>query len=148
MVHIPTGIIRPAELVLTLNSFTFSDQHYEQTRGVAVGPRMGLSFACCCAGYVMGRSRHGPAIPKPPETVSHSHNSSRLRHTCSDDQDFRTQAKTEVDFLSNRVCRMGFAMKLDSVVVVREAATLAADGSGNDCCGDVGITGPLVRGRG
>ncbi|XP_076442819.1 uncharacterized protein LOC143281494 [Babylonia areolata] len=50
-VHVPT-ILRLAELVLTLNSFQFGDSHYQQTSGVAMGTRMGPSYACLLVGYV------------------------------------------------------------------------------------------------
>ena len=50
-VHVPT-ILRLAELVLTLNSFQFGDSHYQQTSGVAMGTRMGPSYACLFVGYV------------------------------------------------------------------------------------------------
>lgn len=43
--HIPT-ILRLTELVLTLNSFRFGDYHFKQTSGVAMGTRMGPSYAC------------------------------------------------------------------------------------------------------
>ncbi|XP_076455795.1 uncharacterized protein LOC143290328 [Babylonia areolata] len=49
--HIPT-ILRLAELVLSLNSFTFEDRHFQQTRGVAMGTKMGPSFACLFVDYV------------------------------------------------------------------------------------------------
>ena len=49
--HIPT-ILRLAELVLSLNSFAFEDHHYQQTRGVAMGTKMGPSFACLFVGFV------------------------------------------------------------------------------------------------
>jgi hypothetical protein len=47
-----TTILRLAELVLTLNSFAYSDEHYNQTRGVAMGTKMGPSYACLFVGYV------------------------------------------------------------------------------------------------
>ena len=49
--HIPT-ILRLAELVLSLNSFNFEDRHYQQTKGVAMGTKMGPSFACLFVGFV------------------------------------------------------------------------------------------------
>eukprot|EP00745_Piridium_sociabile_P023737 TRINITY_DN3707_c0_g1_i1.p1 TRINITY_DN3707_c0_g1~~TRINITY_DN3707_c0_g1_i1.p1 ORF type:complete len:909 (-),score=150.62 TRINITY_DN3707_c0_g1_i1:630-3356(-) len=47
-----TTILRLAELVLTLNTFSFGDQHYVQTRGVAMGTKMGPSYACLFVGFV------------------------------------------------------------------------------------------------
>ena len=39
-------LVRLAELVLTLNAFSFEDQHYCQIGGVAMGSRMGPNYAC------------------------------------------------------------------------------------------------------
>eukprot|EP00061_Rhincodon_typus_P008071 g30348.t1 len=39
-------LIRLAELVLTLNNFSFDSSHFLQTKGMAMGTRMGLSYAC------------------------------------------------------------------------------------------------------
>jgi len=47
-----TTITRLAELVLTLNSFSFAEDHYSQTKGVAMGTKMGPSYACLFVGYV------------------------------------------------------------------------------------------------
>jgi len=43
---------RLAELVLTLNSFSFNNEYYRQLGGVAMGSRMGLNYACLFVGYV------------------------------------------------------------------------------------------------
>ena len=40
------------ELVLTLNAFSFYDQHYHQIGGVAMGSRMGSNYACLFVGYI------------------------------------------------------------------------------------------------
>ncbi|XP_072435478.1 uncharacterized protein [Chiloscyllium punctatum] len=45
-------LIRLAELVLTLNNFSFESSHFLQTKGVAMGTRMGPSYACFFVGYV------------------------------------------------------------------------------------------------
>ncbi|XP_072438985.1 uncharacterized protein [Chiloscyllium punctatum] len=45
-------LIRLAELVLTLNNFSFESSHFLQTKGVAMGTRMGPSYACLFVGYV------------------------------------------------------------------------------------------------
>ena len=47
-----TTILRLTELVLTLNSFQFGDDHYHQTRGVAMGTRMGPSYTCLFMGHI------------------------------------------------------------------------------------------------
>ena len=45
-----TTLLRLAELVLTLSSFQFGDEHFLQTSGVAMGTRMGPSYACLFMG--------------------------------------------------------------------------------------------------
>ena len=45
-------VVRLAELVLTLNTFEFNDKFYTQTRGVAMGTKMGPSFANIFLGYI------------------------------------------------------------------------------------------------
>ena len=45
-------LTRLAELVLTLNSFSFSNEYYRQLGGVAMGSRMGPNYACLFVGYV------------------------------------------------------------------------------------------------
>ena len=44
-------LLRLCELVLSLNSFSFNNDHYQQTSGVAMGTRMGPSFACLFMGH-------------------------------------------------------------------------------------------------
>ena len=39
-------LVRLAELVLTLNTFSFNENFYRQTRGVAMGSRLGPNYAC------------------------------------------------------------------------------------------------------
>eukprot|EP00061_Rhincodon_typus_P016998 g45493.t1 len=39
-------LIRLTELVLTLNKFSFNSFHFLQTKGVAMGTRMGSCYAC------------------------------------------------------------------------------------------------------
>ena len=41
-----------AELVLTLNCFSFGDNYYEQINGVAMGSKMGPSYANVFVGYI------------------------------------------------------------------------------------------------
>eukprot|EP00061_Rhincodon_typus_P019121 g9303.t1 len=45
-------LIRLAELVLTINNFSFNSSNFLQTNGVAIGTRMGPSYACLFVGYV------------------------------------------------------------------------------------------------
>ena len=51
----PTVVLRLAELVLTLNSFSFGDEHFTQCKGVAMGTKMGPSYACLFMGYLEER---------------------------------------------------------------------------------------------
>ena len=48
----PTIVVRLAELVLTLNAFSFGEHHFAQTRGVAMGTKMGPSYACLFVGHL------------------------------------------------------------------------------------------------
>ena len=45
-------ILRLAELVLKMNTFQFNGEHFSQTGGVAMGTKMGPSFACLFVGYL------------------------------------------------------------------------------------------------
>ena len=47
-----TTLIRLAELVLTLNNFSFDGEHYQQISGVAIGTKMGPRYANLFVGYV------------------------------------------------------------------------------------------------
>lgn len=49
----PTQVlVRLAELVLTLNTFEFDGQIFQQNSGVAMGTKMGPSFACLFMGFL------------------------------------------------------------------------------------------------
>ena len=47
-----TTLIRLAELVLTLNNVSFDGKHYQQISGVAMGTKIGPSYANLFAGHV------------------------------------------------------------------------------------------------
>ena len=47
-----TTILRLTELVLTLNHFEFDGNFYNQIRKVAMGTKMGPSYACLFMGYI------------------------------------------------------------------------------------------------
>ena len=47
-----TTLIRLAELVLTLNKVSFDGEHYQQISGVAMGTKIGPSYANLFVGYV------------------------------------------------------------------------------------------------
>ena len=47
-----TTLIRFPELVFTLNNFSFDGEHYQQISGVAMGTKMGPSYANLLFGYV------------------------------------------------------------------------------------------------
>ena len=55
-----------AELVLTLNAFTFNGDFYQQFGGVAMGSKMGPNYACLFLGYVEERiaSQYHGFVPK------------------------------------------------------------------------------------
>eukprot|EP00061_Rhincodon_typus_P000899 g13134.t1 len=45
-------LVHLAELVCTLNNFSFNSYHFLQTNGVAMDTRMGPRYACLFVGYV------------------------------------------------------------------------------------------------
>ena len=45
-------LLRLAELVLTLNCFSFGDNYYKQINGVAMGTKMGPSYANLFVGFI------------------------------------------------------------------------------------------------
>ena len=45
-------LVRLAELVLTLNSFSFKGDYFQQTGGVAMGSRLGPNYSCLFVGHV------------------------------------------------------------------------------------------------
>ena len=47
-----TTLIRMAELVLTLNNFSFDGEHYQQISGVAMGTKMDPNYANFFVGFV------------------------------------------------------------------------------------------------
>ena len=47
-----TVLLRLAELVLTLNKFSFDGEHYQQISGVAMGTKMGPNYANLFVGFV------------------------------------------------------------------------------------------------
>ena len=46
------SLICLAELVLTLNTFSFNGEYYQQTRGVAMGSCFGPNYACFFVGHI------------------------------------------------------------------------------------------------
>ena len=79
-------LLRLTELVLTLNCFSFGGNYYKQTNGMAMGTKMGPSYANLFVGFIEHRffsQYHGPkpeltavtlttasALPPPPERSS------------------------------------------------------------------------------
>ena len=56
-------LLRLAELVLTLNCFSFVDNYYKQINGVAMGTKMGPSYANLFVGFIENKffsNYHGP----------------------------------------------------------------------------------------
>ena len=58
-------LLRLAELVLTLNCFSFAGNYYKQINGVAMGTRMGPSYANLFVGYVEHQFFNQYKGPKP-----------------------------------------------------------------------------------
>ena len=56
-------LLRLTELVLTLNCFSFGGNYYKQTNGVAMGTKMGPSYANLFVGFIEHQyfsQYHGP----------------------------------------------------------------------------------------
>ena len=58
-------LLRLAELVLTLNCFSFAGNYYKEINGVAMGTRMGPSYANLFVGYVEHQFFNQYNGPKP-----------------------------------------------------------------------------------
>ena len=58
-------LLRLAELVLTLNCFSFAGNYYKQINGVAMGTKMGPSYANLFVGYVEHQFFNQYDGPKP-----------------------------------------------------------------------------------
>ena len=58
-------LLRLAELVLTLNCFSFADHYYKQINGVAMGTKMGPSYANLFVGYIEHQFFNQYNGPKP-----------------------------------------------------------------------------------
>ena len=58
-------LLRLAELVLTLNRFSFADSYFKQINGVAMGTKMGPSYANFFVGYVEHKIFNQYNGPKP-----------------------------------------------------------------------------------
>ena len=58
-------LLRLAELILTLNCFSFGDNYYKQINGVAMGTKMGPSYANLFVGFIESKffsNYHGPKL--------------------------------------------------------------------------------------
>ena len=58
-------LLRLAELVLTLNCFSFAGSYYKQITGVAMGAKMGPSYANLFVGYIEHEFFNQYNGPKP-----------------------------------------------------------------------------------
>ena len=58
-------LLRLAELVVTLNCFSFADSYYKQINGVAMGTKMGPSYANLFVGYIEHKFFNRYNGPKP-----------------------------------------------------------------------------------
>ena len=45
-------LVRLAELVLTLNTFSFNGKYYNQIREIAMGSQLGSNYACLFMGHI------------------------------------------------------------------------------------------------
>ena len=62
-------LLRLAELVLTLNCFSFGGNYYKQTNGVAMGTKMGPSYANLFVGFIEHQFFSQYQGPKPNSTA-------------------------------------------------------------------------------
>ena len=87
-------LVRLAELVLSLNAFSFDDQYYRQVGGVAMGSKMRPSYACLFVGYIEERIRSAYTGFVP-----------QLHKRCIDDVVGAAQcSRLELDDFINCVC--------------------------------------------
>ncbi len=56
-------LVRLAELVLTLNNFSFDGEHYQQISGVAMGTKMGPTLLTCLLVLWKNKSLNNSLIP-------------------------------------------------------------------------------------
>ena len=61
-------VLRLAELVLTLNCFSFGDNYYKQINGVAMGTKMGPGYANLFVGFIESKFFSNYHGPKPDHT--------------------------------------------------------------------------------
>lgn len=62
----PTAtLLRLAEMVLTLNHFEVNGDHFNQTRGVSMGTKMGPSYACLFLGFLEKQFHESYDGPQP-----------------------------------------------------------------------------------
>ena len=76
-------LLRLAKLVLTLNCFSVAGNYYKQINGVAMGTRMGPSYANLFVGYVEHQffnQYNGPKLYGPNSTAATSTTASALFH--------------------------------------------------------------------
>ncbi|KAK3754385.1 hypothetical protein QZH41_002034 [Actinostola sp. cb2023] len=114
-------LTRLAELVLTLNAFSFNGQIYHQTGGVAMGTKMGPNYACLYVGYFEDQTMTGYKLQsstrkQPPTTTFTAtlHTPAiakrsipysqflRLRRLCSDNNDFLARSTEMKTFFIHR----------------------------------------------
>ena len=73
-------LLRLAELVLTLNCFSFAGSYYKQINGVAMGTRMGPSYANIFVGFVEHQFLMRTTAPNLNSTAATSTTASALFH--------------------------------------------------------------------
>ena len=73
-------LLRLAELVLTLNCFSFADNHYKQFNSLAMGTKMGPSYAYLFVGYIENQFATSLMAPNLNFTAATSTIVLALRH--------------------------------------------------------------------
>ena len=153
-------LLRLAELVLTLNCFTFSGEIFKQINGVAMGTKMGPNYANLFVGYVEEQIFNQFDGPKPElfgryindclgatsctkeelerfiGFVNSFHPYSqflRLRRLCSEDSDFNSKCDEMSNFFSERGYPDSILSKaLNRVQNVKRESALEPSASDNE----------------
>ncbi|KAL9983865.1 hypothetical protein ACROYT_G006108 [Oculina patagonica] len=92
-------LLRLAELVLTLNTFTFNGNYDEQVGGVAMGSRFGPNYACLFMGHIEEQ-----IFEQYPGRTPDLFKSQllRLKRICSEADDFNERSKEMVSYFLDR----------------------------------------------
>ena len=102
-------LLRLAELVVTLDCFSFGPKYYKQINCVAMGTKMGPSYANLFVGFIENKffsNYHGPlhssSHPQHVKNTIPFPQFLRLRRLCSDDTDFNNKCEEMCQFFKKK----------------------------------------------